>query len=272
MSGDGMGFTDVHSHLVPGVDDGARDLDEAREALARFWKAGVRRLATTPHLDGSLTLTPERLEARVQAVEEAWLRLQEAAEEDLPELELRRGFEVMLDAPGVDLTLPSLALGGTASVLVEWPRLRVPPETIPVLTRIRASGVRPVLAHPERYRGLGPDLTLPGEWRRAGAHLQVNYGSLLGRYGEEPRERAMTLLERGWVDLFSSDHHARPRLPLYLREVRELLVEMEGEEHFQILAGTNPSRILDGEEPVPVPPLEVSRGIWSRLRSILSGG
>ena len=204
-------------------------------------------------------------------MELGWEALLSGAKEEFPEVGLHRGYEIMLDVPNPDLSDPRVRLAGTNFALVEWPRLQVPPQTPAVLARIRDSGIRPILAHPERYHGLDQELDLPGEWRRMGAVLQVNYGSLAGRYGDEPRERALTLLERGWVDLFSSDFHGRPHLHLYIRRAKELLVELDAEELFDTLARVNTGRILRGEDPVPVQPLEVKQGRWDRIRSAFLG-
>jgi protein-tyrosine phosphatase len=154
-------------------------------------------------------------------------------------------------------------------VLVEWPRLRVPPAAGPVLERLQEDGHQVVLAHPERYQGVDEDLRMPGEWRDRGAFLQANYGSLVGRYGEAPRRRVLTLLERGWVDLFSTDFHGRPHLSIYLTRVREVLEALGGGEQFFLLATVNPARILQGEPPIPVPPLTLKRSLWDKLRKAL---
>jgi protein-tyrosine phosphatase len=262
------GFTDLHSHLVPGVDDGSRTLDEARDGLRRMTALGVRKMVTTPHFEGSLTRNRGILEDRLTEVERAWESLQQMAEVEFPELELYRGHEVMLDIPDPDLSDPRLHLAGTSFVLVEWPGLRVPPSTLRVLDRLMDSGIRPIIAHPERYRGLDRETALPGEWRTRGALLQVNYGSVVGRYGDLPRKRSVTLLERGWVDLMASDFHGRAHLSPSLKEAQEAFTEWGGGGHFDLLARVNPARILRGEDPMAVFPLTVKKRAWERLREL----
>ncbi|MGD8362085.1 MAG: hypothetical protein PVJ04_11725 [Gemmatimonadota bacterium] len=258
-------FADLHSHLVPGVDDGARTLEEALEGVGRLWDAGVRKIVTTPHLDGSLTQTPSELDLRLEEIDAGWLGLAKASRQAFPGLELLRGHEVMLDVPDPILTDPRVWLGGTSHVLVEWPRLQVPPATTLVLSRLLDQGVKIVLAHPERYRGFDPELNLAGEWRKLGALLQVNYGSLLGRYGDAPRKRAVTFLERGWVDLFSTDFHGRPHLPLYIEEAGEAMEALGGSEQFDILARWNPARLLEGGELLPAAPLAAKPGLREKV-------
>jgi protein-tyrosine phosphatase len=265
------GFSDLHSHLVPGVDDGARTVEDALEGVGRLWEAGIRTIVTTPHLDGSLTQTPAELEARLQKIDAGWEVLIRAAGEAYPELELLRGHEVMLDVPDPVLTDPRIRLAETSYVLVEWPRLQVPPATTLVLGRLLDQGVRIILAHPERYRGFDPEMNLAGEWRKMGALLQVNYGSLVGRYGAAPRKRAFKFLERGWVDLFSTDFHGRPDLPFYLDEAEEALGMLGGQEQFEILARWNPARVLEGGDLLPAPPLTARRGLRERVLDLFRG-
>lgn len=266
------GYGDLHSHLVPGVDDGARTLEDALEGVARMVDLGVRRIVTTPHFEGSLTLDPDGFASRMERMDRAWSEVRRAVDDAHPGLDFRRGHEVMLDLPDVDLSDERLRLGGTSFVLVEWPRLQVPPETPKVVSRIRFGGLVPVVAHPERYGGVGPEMGVVAEWRRQGAYLQVSHGSLLGRYGERARRRAFRLIERGWADYLSTDFHGRPELELYLDEAREVLEELDGAEQFSILTATNPERLLDDREPLPVPPLEIERGVWHRIRELFSSG
>lgn len=268
MPGPSGGYTDLHSHLVPGVDDGSRTLDDAREGVRRFQEAGVGTIVTTPHLNASLTREKARLRARLDEIDRAWDILQDMVRREFSDIGLHRGQEVMLDIPDPDLSDPRLRLAGTSFVLVEWPGLSVPPSTPTVLDRIVASGFRPVLAHPERYRGLDPEALLAGEWRSTGAILQVNQGSLAGRYGEGPRRLAVTLLERGWVDLLASDFHGRPHLFPYLEEAKEVLTAWGAGYQFDLLARENPSRVLSGMDPVAVAPIVPKKGIGHRIREL----
>lgn len=266
----GAGITDLHSHLMPGVDDGAADAVEARAALAAFRAAGAAHLVTTPHVDGSLTLRADALEQRLDALDAAWTALVGLAAEHEPALRLDRGAEVMLDVPTPELDDPRLRIAGGPFVLVEFPHRILPPQSADTLARLARRGWIPLVAHPERYAGLGDDLEPIGEWRRAGAYLQVNGPALLGRFGPRVRANAFTLLARGWADCIASDYHARgePRLAEY----REALIAELGSEHAELLLSINPARIARGEPPLPVPPTRARRRVWASVFSWWKSG
>lgn len=267
---DPAALVDIHNHLVPGVDDGARDVADVLDSVERMTRLGIRKIITTPHLDGSLTQDDEKIEARLAEVDAAFDEAAEAVGARFPEVEFRRGHEVMLDVPDVSFDDPRMRLAGTSFVLVEWPRLQLPPGTVPVLERIVAAGYRPIVAHPERYIGLDRELELAQRWREAGAYLQVNYGSLDGRYGAEARTTAFRLLRRGWADYMASDFHGRSERKIYEKEARARLLELGGVEALVHLALTNPGRIFRDEAPLPVPPLPPEQGFWARIKELLN--
>lgn len=262
-------YCDVHSHLVPGVDDGARSVDDVLEGVGRMVACGIGRILTTPHIDASLTLSPDRLDRRISDVEEAWERARSAVSERFPSVDARCGFEVKVDVPDADFSERNLWLAGTDYILVEWPRMRVPPSSAAVVRRIAESGPRPIIAHPERYGGLDPELRTVETWREAGALLQVNYGSVVGRYGARAAEVALRLLERGWVHYLSTDFHGRPHLDLYHGEAKAKLASLGFPEQFEMLAAENTARLFENREPLEVSPIVVSRGLWDRLRGML---
>ncbi|HSJ05604.1 MAG TPA: CpsB/CapC family capsule biosynthesis tyrosine phosphatase [Longimicrobiales bacterium] len=259
-------LVDFHNHVMPGVDDGATDPAEAEGALRVLAEQGVAHVIATPHVDGSLTLRPEALSHRLREVDDAWATLQAVARA-VPQIEVYRGAEVMLDTPEPDLSDDRLRLAGGRFALIEYPFMSVPPHSTNVLANIMNAGFIPIVAHPERYAGITPGSRLPEEWCGAGALLQVNAGSITGRYGPQARHNVLDLLERGLAHFVCSDFHARGRP--YLRRARAALEEMGGAEHAELLMGGNPRRLLEGQHPLRVPPLRTRHGVLSRLRKWL---
>jgi protein-tyrosine phosphatase len=259
-----LDVVDFHSHVIPGVDDGARDEAESVHALRSMIDQGVACLVATPHVDGSLTMRPEALQQRLAEIDEGWAILQAVQRKYFADLVMHRGAEVMLDTPDPDLSDPRLRLAGGSFVLVEYPFMIVPPCSTGVIRGIVGSGLTPIVAHPERYHDMTPRSTLPAQWRAAGALLQVNAGSLTGRYGPHARQNALALLEHGLADFVCSDFHARGRPSL--KGARALLLEMNGTEQSELLTRINPRRMLAGEQPAPVPPLRQQAGMMRRFK------
>ena len=156
-------LVDLHNHLVPAVDDGARTVEEAIATLREFAALGVRRVATTPHLAASRAAGP-----RVRGVAESFAELRSAAAESVPEIELSLGFEVRLDEPDVELSDPELGLG-ERHLLVEFSMLMMPAYPVATLETAIRQGWIPVLAHPERYAGVAERYPMVATWREAGA-------------------------------------------------------------------------------------------------------
>jgi protein-tyrosine phosphatase len=246
---------DIHSHLLPGVDDGSPSVAASVPVLRRFAEQGVECVVLTPHLTASRAAdAPYERHLEI-------LRTLRAAAPGPPELLL--GWEIMLDTPNADLRAPQLSLGGSSAVLVEFPRMNVPHGAANELGRIRGAGRVPVLAHPERYWGCTTGLV--AAWRSAGAAIQMDTAGLLGRGSIAAMSRA--LLEAGLVDLFASDNHGDSRS---LATARDWLLEVATPEHAELLTRTNARRLLDGAPLMPVPPLSREKGIFDRLRQLFT--
>jgi protein-tyrosine phosphatase len=257
-------LVDFHNHVIPGVDDGAQDEAEALHALQAFAAQGVGHIIATPHIDGSLTTRPDKLGRRLEQVDAGFALLQRVAVEHCPDVVLYRGAEVMLDTPEPDIRDDRLRLAGGPFVLVEYPFMNVPPNSAGVIRTMIAGGAFPIIAHPERYIGMSPTSRLPMLWREAGALLQVNAGSLTGRYGSHARASAMSLLARGLADYVCSDFHARGRPAT--KGALAALAELGASEQADLLIRVNPRRLLAGQQPLPVPPLHARHGMLNRLK------
>ena len=248
---------DIHTHLLPGVDDGSPSVEISTAVLERFAADGVEVLVCTPHL-----LASEASRIAHQEYAHVFQRLRASAPA-LPRLEL--GWEIMLDVPGADLTLPHLSLGASHAVLVEFGRTGVPARAAEELFRLRMSGVVPVLAHPERYWGCTVEQVRV--WRQAGAVIQTDALMLLG--SGPMAAMAKSMLEQGLVDCIASDNHGDSRS---LRAARDWLLELGADEHAHLLTRMNAERLLSDNAPIPVPPLRIERGFLRRLRELVRGG
>lgn len=274
---DARAFTDFHSHLMPGVDDGAQLAADSAFGLAQFRAEGVATIITTPHFKGSLTIDPAQCEARLAELDGGWEALRQIVAEDGLQhgatLRVERGVELMLDVPEPDLRDARLRLAGGPFVLVEYPGMRLPPINAEYpMTSIRSGGWIPVLAHPERYRNLDDGLTAIQRIRAAGACLQLNAGSLFGDYGKMAATHARNILTAGFADYVSSDYHTHGAPGI--RRFLDALVDSGFAAQAELLTVTNPARLLAGEMPLPVPPLvpsddsaqaQQARPWWVRL-------
>jgi protein-tyrosine phosphatase len=250
------------------VDDGAADLDEAVSAIRTLADEGVSALVATPHFRASTLEQPDAAEGRLWRFDEAHADLEHARAGQEIAVSVARGAEVLLDAPAPDLSDPRLRLGGTRFALVEFMGFRVPAYGGNQLAALSENGWVPVLAHAERYVGLAAVLDRVPEWKESGAYLQVNCGSLTGRFGPEARSMARELLARGLVDCLASDFHCRGE-PEIESAVSWLKARAGGDDAAWLLTVDNPRRMLDNEDPLPVPPVTGDGSgrstIWRRM-------
>jgi protein-tyrosine phosphatase len=250
-------LVDLHNHLVPGVDDGARSTAESLEFLRKFWDDGVRRMATSSHLDARLVHDPDALYRRLDRIETAFQELQAtcAAETGVPALTFSQ--EILAPAPDTAALVfvePRIGIRGTDYATIEF-GFELPDDTAGVVRAVRDAGRRPIVVHPERYRrGTTPvELAEIRSWKDAGALLQVNGGSILEGYGPGVADIAWTILDHGLADLLGSDHHGASR-PVSPAAVVKKLERRVAAEQARLLYSENPGRILDNRETLTVPP------------------
>ena len=250
---------DLHSHLLPGVDDGSRSVERSVAVLRRLAAQGVTDICLTPHLRAAETAhgPPARHEDAFAALC--------ADAPDVPRL--HRGAEVMLDRP-----LPSepdrlrrVTLGGTRYILVEFPRLVTPEVVATALTRIRDAGLVAVVAHPERYSNCSPETV--AYWRSMGARMQVDATTL--QSPQTRGQRARQLVAHGLGDILAGDNHGDDRS---IAAGVEFLLAQEGAVQAELLATRNPGAILRDEPLEDVPPLPIRRTWMQRLKHLLEGG
>lgn len=193
-------FTDWHSHILPGVDDGIRTMDESLSTLDAMEERGVRKVWLTPHIMEDCPNSTSRLRERFADLLENYkggIELKLASENMLDSL-----FEERLKAGDL------LPIGDNGDhLLVETSYVNPPYGMDTMIENILSAGLTPVLAHPERYRYMNEnDYT---KWKSRGVLFQCTYISIVGGYGETARKKIEWLLKEGMVDLTGSDVHRK---------------------------------------------------------------
>lgn len=200
---------DLHSHILPGIDDGAPDLDASLEFARAAVAAGTTRIAATPHVDARYRVTADERDAALEHLRGA-LAAEGIALDVIPGAEIALDRYIDLD----DAELARLRLGDGPYLLLESPLSPAAGAFDRFLTGLLSRGVKMLIAHPERC----PDFQRKPERLEAlvqgGALAQVTAGSLAGRFGSTVQAAALHMLEQGLVhDLCSDSHDATRRGP-----------------------------------------------------------
>lgn len=205
-------MTDLHTHILHGMDDGAATLEESVQLLRMEIEQGVTTVALTPHFSFERSVLNTFLLRRQQAFE----ALQAAAGgiEDCPGLVL--GAEVVFSPRILEEDMRLLCYGDGNAMLVELPVAFYPKWTADILFEMSMAGITPVLAHVERYEYLLNDPALLSKLVDAGAVAQVNAGSLLA--GGRRRRAVLKLMKLGFVHIMASDAHSLVKRPPNLKE------------------------------------------------------
>lgn len=241
-------MVDIHCHILPEVDDGARSLLEALEMARIAAGCGVTDLAATPHFRAE-----EENTHCLTALREQFLLLQRAMEQEEIPLRLHLGAEVLCTWQAVDLAreraLPTL--GDSDYVLCEF-YFDVDYDYMDdILAGIAEAGYRPVVAHPERYGAIQRSPRRIHRWFARGYVIQVNKGSILGTFGTRAQNAARWLLDMGLVHVIGSDAHSPRRRTTNLAHLRDDLLRSYSGEYVRLLLEENPGRVLRGEKMVP---------------------
>ena len=237
---------DLHSHILPELDDGAQSLWESLEMARMAVDSGITVMAATPHCAHD----------RAEEVMDSWQLLKEALRESGIPLKVLPGMEIYGTGDTVRLLKEGklLTLNGSRYPLVEFGFHSTGDEETLILRSLCKAGYRPVVAHPERYGYVQHNPGLIHQWFRMGCLIQVNRGSLLGRFGRQAQAMAVELVERGFATVVATDaHSARVRTP-WMRDIREVLAKEVSPQCAKALLLENPKRILKNEEMPSIEP------------------
>lgn len=201
------GFRDCHCHLLPGVDDGVQDRNEALLILEKWDLDGMREVWLTPHIMEDMPNEAVTLRNKLEFLTAYYNG----------NIKLRLAAEHMMDGLFIELLERNdvMPIGkGRDKLLVETSYYTPPMNMTNIVERVKAKGYKPILAHPERYQYM--DKNDYKQWKRRGVLLQLNVPSLVGAYGPEVQHKAEWLLKENMYDYCGTDTHSIGQMEIFL--------------------------------------------------------
>lgn len=238
-----MKYMDIHSHLLPGIDDGARDFETSMEMFRIAGKNGIGAMILTPHYK------PVHHNASPATIRRLISEMEEKLAEEKIDIRLYPGNEIYYHSEAVAQALEGglCTLAGSSYVLVEFNPMDEFEYIRNGLYQFLSEGFRPVLAHVERYRCMTSKTDRTEELTGMGAYIQVNAGSIMGHYGLQTKGFARGLLKKDLVHFVATDaHDAKNRAP-ELEECARFLTKRFGEDYARELLYENPMKIVRNE-------------------------
>jgi protein-tyrosine phosphatase len=215
--------TDMHSHFIPGIDDGAQTLEDSLTLIRYFQEAGYRKVITTPHvMSDAYRNTPEIILGGMEKVRAA------LKENNIP-IELEAAAEYYIDYDFEEkIESGKLLTFGNKYILVEMSFVNPPDNLNHILFKLQTNGYKPIMAHPERYTFWHRDFEKYEELKERGMFLQLNINSLTGHYSIPTKRIAEQLIEKNMIDFLGSDCHHTGHVELigqarYERSLQTLL-------------------------------------------------
>ena len=231
---------DIHSHILPGLDDGAETLEESLAMLKIAVAGGTTDIVATPHANTEFNFQPDLVAQKLAELS--------AAAGDSIRIYTGCDFHLQYENIQDALEHPTkYTINHKNYLLVEFSDLMIFNTTGDIFYQLRAAGMVPVVTHPERNWLLQKRFEAIREWVGEGACLQVTAQSLLGRFGKHAREYAEKLMKAGLVHFVASDAHGTKDRTPNMREAFEYVSDRYGEKRAEQLFVVNPRAALEGE-------------------------
>lgn len=245
---------DIHTHILPGIDDGSKDIMQTMQMIKEAELAGFTDIITTSHyIENEYDVNKESRQALIDAIQN------EVNKEEI-KVKLYNGAEAFITNGLVDLVedneIPTLA--ESRYVLFELPMHMNVMYLDRVIEELITSKYRPIIAHPERYDIVQENPNLAIKWVRNGVLLQSNYSSIIGNYGADAKSTLLKLLDANAIHFLGTDTHAPNTKYVRMKEMLEEYKLAIGEEKLEELTTINPGKILNDEKIRPEDPEDIA--------------
>jgi protein-tyrosine phosphatase len=239
-------MVDIHCHILPALDDGAKSLEESVAMVELAAADGTTDIVATPHANHNYPFSPDEIASKITELARATGNI----------LNIHSGCDFHLSVRNIQdaLTHPTkYAINHRSYVLVEFSDSLIPPTTDEIFDRMFSAGMVPIITHPERNRLLIDRADQIRTWVERDCLVQVTAQSLLGRFGKSAKAFCNLLMNAGLIHVVASDGHDLKSRPPVLSEAYRYVAKNYGETRANALFVTNPQAILTGD---PVEQLE----------------
>lgn len=235
---------DIHSHIIPNVDDGARSVEETFNILKEAQEAGFTDVILTSHF------LLNYYETNAQELIFWKEKLQEVLKKQGIKINLHSGMEIYITNQMEELleNKKILTLANSRYMLIELPLATNVKYFDYVVYYLEAKGIKPIIAHPERYKCVQKDPDIVEEYIEKGCLIQCNYGSIVNLYGREAEKTIKTLLKKNQVHFLGSDVHRENGTYLIILDAIKKIRKIIGENKINEITTINPKKILQNEE------------------------
>ena len=235
---------DIHSHIIPNVDDGARSVEETFNILKEAQEAGFTDVILTSHF------LLNYYETNAQELIFWKEKLQEVLKKQGTKINLHSGMEIYITNQMEELleNKKILTLANSRYMLIELPLATNVKYFDYVVYYLEAKGIKPIIAHPERYKCVQKDPDIVEEYIEKGCLIQCNYGSIVNLYGREAEKTIKTILKKNQVHFLGSDVHRENGTYLIILDAIKKIRKIIGENKINEITTINPKKILQNEE------------------------
>ena len=235
---------DTHIHILPALDDGSPNIDVSINMAKTAKENGFDKIIATPHfIEDSGALSAESILKNIESINEV------LKNNDI-EIEIYSGCEIYFTTNIVKLleNKEVLTCCDSKYFLMELPIIGKPLNYIEVLKESISKGYVPIIAHPERYEWFDKNYEEFKKLKDIGVKFQINYGSIMGLYGNMPKKNVIRLLKDNMVDLIGTDSHGNGKVYENLSQSILKIKKICGEENFKVYTETNPQRIINNKD------------------------
>ena len=245
---------DIHSHILSGLDDGAREFEVSIEMANLAASSGTTDIVASPHANDRFRFDPSVVKRKIR-------ELQDTVGDAI---RIHYGCDFHLTAENVEEAVADpgkYSIDHNGYLLVEFSDFLVPPAMARIFDRMLSAGLRPIVTHPERNPLLRKRVSDLESWVQRGCLMQVTAQSLTGRFGNAAKSTGDELMRRGLVHFLASDGHDCVHRPPVLQEAWDYTAKRYGEERARLLMEDGPRAVLTGAD-VPYPEIEIKKKSW----------